>query len=160
MKQADIKTVTEQLGLYKVPVASIHYASEGSLVPPIKNSQEIIDMLRNNWEQGTIEAHESFYLVLLNRSNKVKGITLHSKGGLTGTVIDTRMILCAALLSLSCSIIVAHNHPSGNIQPSEADIKITHKLKQAATHMEITILDHVILTKDSYFSFADEGILN
>lgn len=158
MKQAEIKTVTAQLGLYKVPVASLHYASEGTPIK-IKNSQEIADMLRNNWEPGTLEANESFYLVLLNRSNRVKGIILHSKGGLTGTVIDVRTILSAALLSLSCSIIIAHNHPSGSLEPSEADQKITRKLKEAAKHMDITILDHVIMTKESYFSFADEGIL-
>ena len=158
MKQSDIKAISKQLNLYKVPVAFLHYASEGSPIP-IKNSEEIVDVLRNNWEPGTMEANESFYLVMLNRSNRVKGVVLHSKGGLTGTIIDTRSLLCAALLSLSCAIVIAHNHPSGDAQPSDADVKITHKLKKAAHDMDITILDHVILTKDSYFSFADEGIL-
>lgn len=158
MKQADIKQVNEQLRLYGVPKASLHYANEG-MSHAVRNSQEVTDLLRTNWEPGTLDAHESFYVLLLNRSNKVKGIVLHSKGGLSGTVIDTRLILAAALLSFSCSIIVAHNHPSGNNQPSDADIKITGRLKKAAEMCEITVLDHIIVTSDTYYSFADEGIL-
>jgi len=158
MKQADIRQVKEQLKAHKVPVASIHYVEEGE-PKPIRNSTEVSEMLRENWEQGTIEAHESFYLVLLNRSNRVKGIILHSKGGLSGTVIDQRLILASSLLSLSCSIILAHNHPSGNTRPSDADLKITQTIKSAAELLNITVLDHIILTKDSYFSFADEGQL-
>lgn len=158
MKQSDIKQVKAQLKVAKVPVASLHFVQEGEPTP-IQNSTQVSELLRANWEQGTIEAHESFYLVLLNRSNRVKGILLHSKGGLSGTVIDQRLILASSLLSLSCGIILAHNHPSGNTLPSEADRKITQKIKASAELMEINVLDHIILTKDAYYSFADEGIL-
>jgi len=158
MKQIEIKQVKEQLTLYGVPQATLHYVNDG-MNEPIKNSQEVTDMLRNNWEPGTLEAHESFYLILLNRANRVKGIVLHSKGGLSGTVIDTRTLLAAALLAFSCNIIVAHNHPSGNIQPSDADIKITEKINKAAELCEIKLLDHIIITRENYFSFADEGLI-
>lgn len=103
--------------------------------------------------------HEEFWLLMLNRANKVLGRFKVSQGGLSGTVIDTRIILKRALDSLASSIIVCHNHPSGNIQPSDADVKITEKLKKAAEMLEIKLLDHVIIADKSYFSFADEGLI-
>jgi DNA repair protein RadC len=103
--------------------------------------------------------HEEFWLLMLNRANKVLGRFKVSQGGLSGTVIDTRIILKKALDNLASSIIVCHNHPSGNKQPSEADIKITEKLKKAAEMLEIKLLDHVIIAERTYFSFADEGLI-
>ncbi|RLD50451.1 MAG: DNA repair protein [Bacteroidetes bacterium] len=159
MKQSDIQQVQDQLTLYAVPQAKLSMVSVGEK-RPIRSSQSIYEIMQENWEAGTIGATESFYLIMLNRANRVNGIIKHSTGGLSGTVIDTRLLLCAALLSMSSSIVVCHNHPSGNKQPSDADIKITEKLKKAAKHMEITLLDHVIITEqDGYFSFADEGII-
>jgi DNA repair protein RadC len=104
--------------------------------------------------------HEEFWLLMLNRANRVIGKFKVSQGGLAGTVIDTRIILKKALDNLACSIIVCHNHPSGNHQPSDADVKITEKLKRAAEMLEIKLLDHVIVTDKSYFSFADEGLIH
>jgi len=103
--------------------------------------------------------HEEFWLLMLNRANKVLGRFKVSQGGLSGTVIDTRIILKKALDNLASSIIVCHNHPSGNNQPSDADVKITEKLKKAAEMLEIKLLDHVIIAEKSYFSFADEGLI-
>ena len=103
--------------------------------------------------------HEEFWLLMLNRANKVLGRFKVSQGGLSGTVIDTRIILKKALDNLASSIIVCHNHPSGNNQPSDADVKITEKLKKAAEMLEIKMLDHVIIADKSYFSFADEGLI-
>ncbi len=103
--------------------------------------------------------HEEFWLLMLNRSNKVLGRFKVSQGGLSGTVIDTRIILKKALDNLASSIIVCHNHPSGNNQPSDADVKITEKLKKASEMLEIKLLDHVIIADKSYFSFADEGLI-
>lgn len=108
---------------------------------------------------GDLE-HEEFWLLMLNRANRVIGKYKVSQGGLSGTVIDTRIILKKALDNLASSIIVCHNHPSGNKQPSDADIKITEKLKKAAEMLEIKLLDHVIIADKSYFSFADEGLIN
>ena len=102
---------------------------------------------------------EEFWVLLLNRSNTVIDRFMVSQGGLTGTVIDVRIILKTALEKLASAIILCHNHPSGNTKPSDADKNITRKIKHAAEIMEISVLDHVIIAHHQYFSFADEGIL-
>ena len=104
-------------------------------------------------------AHEEFWILLLNRNNLVLDKIMVSQGGLSGTVIDVRIILKMALDKLACSIILCHNHPSGNLVPSEADKEITRKIKEAGKHMDIPVLDHVIIGNGSYFSFADEGLI-
>lgn len=101
--------------------------------------------------------HEEFWVMLLNRNNLVIDKMLVSQGGLSGTVIDVRIILKMALDKLATSIILCHNHPSGNLVPSEADKDITKKIKEAGKHMDIPVLDHLIIGNDSYYSFADEG---
>ncbi len=103
--------------------------------------------------------YEEFWILLLNRSNKIIEKFKISQGGISGTVIDVRMILKNAIEKLASSIILCHNHPSGNLQPSEADKKITTKLKDAAGIMDMQVLDHLIITDSSFYSFADEGIL-
>ncbi len=102
--------------------------------------------------------HEEFWVLYLNNSNKVIYKSQISKGGITGTVADTRIIFKMALEQNATSIILSHNHPSGNLTPSDADIQITKKLKLAAIQLEIKILDHIIITEKGYFSFNDEGI--
>lgn len=103
--------------------------------------------------------HEEFWVLYLNNSNKVMYKTQISKGGITGTVVDTRIVYKTALEHGATSIILVHNHPSGTLVASEADKQITRKLKEAGKHLDIPVLDHVIVTEKSYFSFADEGIL-
>lgn len=103
--------------------------------------------------------HEEFWVLFLNRNNLVLDKMMVSKGGLTGTIIDVRIILKTALDKLACSLILCHNHPSGNLNPSEADKEITRKLKEAGKHMDIPVLDHLIIANDAYFSFADEGLI-
>ena len=123
---------------------------------PIKSSETVYDLFHP--VLGDLE-HEEFWLLMLNRANRVLGKFKVSQGGLSGTVIDTRIILKKALDNLASSIIVCHNHPSGNKQPSDADVKITEKLKKASEMLEIKMLDHVIIADKSYFSFADEGLV-
>ena len=123
---------------------------------PVKSSETVFRLFHPLL--GDLD-HEEFWLLMLNRANRVLGRFKVSQGGLSGTVIDTRIILKRALDSLSSSIIVCHNHPSGNNQPSDADVKITEKLKKAAEMLEIKLLDHVIIADKSYFSFADEGLI-
>jgi DNA repair protein RadC len=103
--------------------------------------------------------HEEFWILLLNRANRVLKKQRISQGGITGTVTDIRMILKIAIEDLGTSLILCHNHPSGNIQPSDADITITRRLKESASLMDITVLDHVIVAGKAYFSFADENLL-
>ncbi|MBA6153708.1 RadC family protein [Gelidibacter maritimus] len=103
--------------------------------------------------------HEEFWIVYLNNSNKVLQKNQLSKGGITGTLVDVRLALKTALEVGAVGIILAHNHPSGTLKPSEADKQITKKLKNAGESLDIKVLDHLIITENAYFSFADEGIL-
>jgi DNA repair protein RadC len=103
--------------------------------------------------------YEEFWVLLMNRANKIISRQIISRGGITGTIIDVRIILKIAIEKLATSLILCHNHPSGNLSPSGADTEITRKLKEAAIIMDIALLDHVIVNENSYYSFADEGIL-
>ena len=103
--------------------------------------------------------HEEFWVLLLDRGNKIQDSFRISQGGISGTVIDVRVILKPALEKQSSNIILCHNHPSGTLQPSQADRQITTKIKDAAKLMDISVLDHIIIGQNKYFSFADEGIL-
>jgi len=103
--------------------------------------------------------HEEFYLICLNNSNKVTHKHPLSRGGMTGTVVDIRIALKIALEHNAVSLIMVHNHPSGKIHPSQSDKQLTQKLKQAAEYLDIKLLDHVIVTENAYFSFADEGLI-
>jgi len=105
-------------------------------------------------------SHEEFRVLYLNRSNQVIDQKKISQGGVSGTVIDVRIILKFAIEGLASSLIISHNHPSGNLQPSNADIQITKKIKEAAKLHDIQLLDHLIIADQHYYSFADEGILN
>ncbi|HRG58467.1 MAG TPA: DNA repair protein RadC [Bacteroidia bacterium] len=105
-------------------------------------------------------SHEEFWILLLNRANEILNVINVSKGGTTGTVVDGKIILKHAIETPRCSgIVLGHNHPSGNLKPSEADIKITHRLKELASFMDINLIDHIIVGEKAYYSFADEGML-
>lgn len=126
----------------------------------IISSESAAKLIFNNWDQDTIELHESFKVILLNNANKVKGICTISTGGINGTVIDIRMLFALALKSLSTGIIITHNHPSGSLKPSEADKKITERILKAGELLDIKLLDHIIISPSGeYFSFSDEGLL-
>ena len=126
----------------------------------ISSSQDASELLFEHWNKNTIELQESFKVVLLNNSNKVKGIYELSKGGITGTMIDLRILFAVVLKTVSVGIILTHNHPSGKLHPSEADKKITEKIKKAAELFDVKVLDHLIITPNGkYYSFADNSIL-
>ncbi|TXK23467.1 JAB domain-containing protein [Pontibacter qinzhouensis] len=103
--------------------------------------------------------HEEFWIILLNRANIVMRKEAISTGGVAGTVADPKIIFKKALEQLASSVILVHNHPSGNLKPSAADISLTKKMKEAGTLLDLPILDHIIFTDNDYYSFADEGIL-
>lgn len=125
----------------------------------IKNSKKSFELILNEWELETLQMQEEVKIILLNRSNKVLGIYSLAKGGLTSCIVDVRIILSIALKTLATGIILVHNHPSGNLKPSKADLDITKKLKNSCDLLDISLLDHLIITKDNYFSFADEGLI-
>ena len=122
----------------------------------IKGSNDVVSYIRPLI--GDLN-HEEFWIIYLNRRNGILGSEKLSQGGITGTVIDVRLILKKALEKNSTSLIGCHNHPSGNLEPSEADKKTTRQLKEAALIMDIPLIDHVIVTQSGFFSFADEGLL-
>ncbi len=103
--------------------------------------------------------YEEFWIILLNRANHIVGKTRISIGGVTGTVVDSKMVFKPALEALATSIILVHNHPSGNLKPSEADIDLTKKLKEAGKYLDIAVLDHVIIANSGFYSFGDESLM-
>lgn len=103
--------------------------------------------------------HEEFWVLLLSRSNKIIKAEFIGRGGISGTVADVRIILKSAVEHLASSIVLAHNHPSGNLQPSKEDITLTQKIKQAAALFDVQVIDHIIVGDANYYSFADEGML-
>jgi DNA repair protein RadC len=124
----------------------------------VLSSEKSADFIRQFY-QDDIAIYESFFLLLLNRQCQTIGYAKISQGGITGTVVDVRIIAKYAVDSLATSIILAHNHPSGNLRPSEQDILLTNKVKDAMELFDISVLDHIILTEDDFYSFADKGIL-
>ena len=132
--------------------------NKGSLVN-LNNSEHIYKVVLGNWDKGTLELQEEMKVVLLNRSNQLLGIYTLSKGGISGTMVDVKLLLSVALKCVASHIAVVHNHPSGNLTPSKADVDITTKIKRAAEQVDILLLDHLIITKDGYYSFADHGKL-
>lgn len=127
-------------------------------MPKITCSKDAEEYFRSIWTDK-VEHIEESYIILLNRANKVVGYSKISMGGIAGTVIDSRVVFQTALKANASSIIIAHNHPSGNLKPSDADLTLTKKLKEAGAFLEIPFLDHLILTSDGYLSLADEGLL-
>ncbi len=127
--------------------------------PKITSSKDSYNLLLQCWDMDKIELQEQFKVMLLNRSNKVLGIFEVSSGGITGTVADPKLIFMAALKASACGIIISHNHPSGNLKPSRPDEELTRKIKEAGRLLDIQVLDHVIVTNEGYYSFADEGLI-
>ena len=113
----------------------------------------------NSWDEGKIEYVEQFAILLLNRANEVLGVYKVSSGGITDTVADPKQIFTAALKANACSLVLSHNHPSGNLKPSKQDEELTRKIKEAGSYLDIKVLDHIIVTSETYYSFADEGLL-
>ena len=125
----------------------------------VTSAQEAVELFRKIWKEETIELHESMYILFLNRANYIIGWYNLSKGGMSSTVCDPRLIFGIALKCVAISLIIAHNHPSGNNQPSSNDIQLTKNLVEAGKLLEISVLDHLIITGDKYFSFSEEGFI-
>ncbi len=130
--------------------------SEAMQKPVISSSKDVYELMQP--VLGEL-GHEEFWVLYLSNSNKVISKQNISKGGITGTVVDSRIVFKHALEQLATSIVLCHNHPSGNLNPSDADIRLTKKIKEAGTVMDIKVLDHLIITEKEYYSFMDKGIL-
>ncbi|PXY43185.1 JAB domain-containing protein [Flavobacterium hydrophilum] len=146
------QTVCEIELIYKTQV-------KNSERPQIKSSKDAYKLALSAWDHNKIEFFEQFKVLLMNQAHKVLGIYEISSGGIAGTVVDLRLIFSAALKANATSLMIIHNHPSGNLVASEADKQITRKVKEAGRLLDITLLDSLIITSESYYSFADEGAL-
>ena len=124
--------------------------------PIVKSSGDIAQYLKAVLKDFS---YEVFAVLFLNRANKINHFEIISRGGITGTVADPRMILKKALENDAVSLVLSHNHPSGSLKPSRADEELTLKIKEAAKYFDIKILDHIIVSEEGYYSFADEGLL-
>jgi DNA repair protein RadC len=127
--------------------------------PKVSNSKDAYNLLIRQWDPSKVEFVEQFKILLLNRAHKAIGEYEVSTGGSTATIADPKLIFAAAIKSNASGIILAHNHPSGNLTPSDADIGLTKRIVDAGKLLEITVLDHLILTSESYYSFADDGLI-
>ena len=144
---------------YTVGEVDLTYKPKFKSLHQVSCSEDAYKYLLPTYKEGTICYKEYFKVLFLNQASQVLGYTLISEGGITDTTIDVRVILQAALLTNSVAVILAHNHPSGNLKPSRQDMDITRQVKEAARLMRITVTDHLILTDAGYYSFADEGQL-
>ena len=144
---------------YKVGEVELSYKPKIKNIYKVVSSEDAYKYLLPTYREGTICYKEYFKVLFLNQASQILGYTLISEGGITDTSVDVRVILQAALLTNSVAIILAHNHPSGSLKPSQQDIEITKQVKRAAKLMRIEVFDHLILTDEGYYSFADEGQL-
>lgn len=127
---------------------------------PVASSEHVARLLYEHWDKNTIGLQETFKVLLLNNANKVKGTYQASTGGITGTLVDLRLLFAVVLKTVSTSIILAHNHPSGTLRPSAMDKQLTEKIKKAATLFDIKVLDHlIIIPNGDYYSFADNHMI-
>jgi DNA repair protein RadC len=138
---------------------TVSYKPKESLGPVIDSSTTATELLRTLYNDDLLELREEFIVLFLNRANRVKGWSRISEGGVSGTIADPRIIMGIALKTASCSIIISHNHPSGSLKPSTADRELTRKIKEAEALLDIQLLDHIIITRDTSMSFADEGMI-
>lgn len=137
----------------------LSYSRKGNCERAISSSADAVQVFRAHFDAEQMDYRESFFALYLDQANKVLGIKKISECGISSTLVDVRIIMQAALLCNASGIVVSHNHPSGNLNPSSADIKMTTKIKDAAKTLDISLLDHVILTSDSHYSFADDGMI-
>jgi len=145
----------------EIPELNVTYTRASGKVfdGDIRSAADVARFIKSTFGREEIELQEQFIVLYLNQKKDVIGYYRHSKGGINSTIADIRIVLGAALKCAAISLVVAHNHPSGNLSPSPADKVLTEKLKDGAKLLDLTLLDHLILTKNSYLSFADEGLL-
>jgi DNA repair protein RadC len=125
----------------------------------ISTSEKAYQIFNKIWDQGLIQLQEEFKMLLLDRNNQLLGFYSLSKGGISGTVVDLKILFAVALKSKSSAIIIAHNHPSGNLKASNEDIELNKKIKSASKFLDILFLDHLIISNDGFSSFCDKGLM-
>lgn len=134
-------------------------AIKPSARPKINGQNDVFQLFTDTWDKSKLELYEQFKVMLLNRANRVLGICTLTSGTVHGTLVDPKQIFSVALKANATQIILAHNHPSGNLNPSANDYEITKKIKAAGEFLELKVIDHLIISVEGFYSFASEGIL-
>lgn len=145
--------------MYIIAEIELVYSTSTEEKVNVSGSEMAYKVFLDHWNSSTIELQEEFKVLFLNRSNKALGIYHMSKGGVSGTVVDIKLLMATALKANASGIIIAHNHPSGNLKPSETDKSLTRKIKKACRYLDILLLDHIIITRKNYYSFSDNSEL-
>ncbi|WP_373523796.1 RadC family protein [Aquiflexum sp.] len=147
--------------LSQVAEIQLTYRSKVSLsqCPKITCSRQAYSVLLEGWDKDKIEFVEQFKVMVLNKANRVIGVLLLGTGSVAGVTVDVKLIMFTAMKSNASGIIISHNHPSGNLMPSNQDKLLTQKVKEAGNILDLPLLDHIIVTQEGYFSFSDEGLL-
>ncbi len=152
---AELESQLDELDAqFKVREIEVTFNTEAYFFGQVTSSKDIFDFLRNRILKG-IEIQEHFIAIYLNQANKIIGYYHHSTGTINATMVDVEIVAAVALKTLAKSVVISHNHPSGNLKPSEADRQLTRRIKEALKLFDITLLDHIIVTNQGYFSFAD-----
>ncbi|WP_075342519.1 JAB domain-containing protein [Tenacibaculum agarivorans] len=128
-------------------------------LPKIQKSSDAYKILRQHWNNDTINLKEEFKIMVIDRNADLLGVSTIASGGINGVVVDLRLVFATAILAKASGIILAHNHPSGNLKPSKSDIDLTQKIKDASAFLDIEILDHIIVTDTNYCSLSDEFLM-
>lgn len=152
MNLSELSRVAEVELIYRNPV-------KPSLRPLISRSKDAYDCFKLLWNENKIDFIEQFKMLLLNRAGRVLGIVEVLSGGVSGTFVDVKVVFTAALKSNASSIILAHNHPSGNLKPSQNDLALTQKIANAGKILDIAVNDHLIITSEGFYSFGAEGLI-
>ncbi len=152
-----VKTVNPPSEVAEIKVS---YSTNNTSKEKVNSVLKAYQLLLSSWDINIIELQEEFKILLLNRANEVLGIYPLSKGGISGTVVDLRLIFAVALKCNASGFILSHNHPSGKLIPSDADVSLTRKIKKCADLLDIGLIDHIILSKVGYYSFTNEGKLS
>lgn len=143
----------------KIAEVKVSYTTTDTTKIKVDNSRKSYEVFINNWSKDIIELQEEFKILLLNNSNQLLGIYSLSRGGTAKAIVDIKLLFSVVLKSNARSIILGHNHPSGNLNPSSADKSLTNKIIKAGELLDIKVFDHLIITKNSYYSFADENLM-
>jgi len=144
----------------EVAEIKVSYSTDNTSKTTVTSVGKAYELLLSSWNMDIIELQEEFKILLLNRANEALGVYQLSKGGISGTVVDLRLIFAVALKCNASSIILSHNHPSGKLIPSDADINLTSKIKKCADLLDIGLIDHIIVSKLGFYSFSNEGKLS
>lgn len=152
MNLSVLNTVSEVELIYKSKVKPTER-------PQVKTPKDCYQLLLQTWDENRIGFVEQFKVILMNRAHRVLGIYEMSTGGVSATTVDIKLVFMAALKANACNLVLSHNHPSGSLKPSMADERLTSKIKAAGTLLDIQVLDHLIVTSEGYYSFADEGMI-